>query len=44
MDDSFNENAKYVLKGFIKALQQSKNVCESGKMAIKTMETVLLSI
>lgn len=40
MDDSFNENAKYILKNVVKSLQQSKDVCESGKIAIKLMETV----
>ncbi|XP_055297160.1 uncharacterized protein LOC129565881 isoform X1 [Sitodiplosis mosellana] len=40
MGDGLNENAKYVLKTVVKRLQQSKHVCEAGKIAIKLMETI----
>lgn len=40
MDTEFNENAKYLLKSVVKALQQSKDICESGKVAIKLMQTL----
>ena len=38
MDGALNDNAKYLLKTVVKRLQQSKDMCEAGKTAIKLIE------